>query len=281
MKKRSAFPLIFALIICLALSTFTTAIAAPLHDDPVVTVISGGAALETKIIPLEKLPGTTINDAGLTLPIAVSSDKGQFNGDGISVKGITGGAATVCFTIKSPGSGWTSAVHRWNGFSWEELPTVISTTEGGINPAACATIYYDGTYAVLMGYIEPQGKIVLQECANIEFIYPDVDWDWETDEITLMGGYIYPAIDEGSYVRYQLLNILPEDTVTGDLTAPGVVDYNYFEPFFGGLTSYAEFPEGTTLSSTVDWWDDNTFTVRFYFQNCYKDFDWPSDFMDA
>jgi hypothetical protein len=280
MLRKSSLVIAALFILSLLIGSFSTVQAAPLHDDPVVTVISGGAALETKIIPLEKLPGTTVNDTGLTLPIAVSSDKGQFNGDGIAVKGITGGAATVCFSIKSPGSGWTSAVHRWNGFSWEELPTVISTTEGGINPTACATIYFDGTYAVLMGYVEPQNKVVLKECANIEWIYPDFDWEFGSDEITLIGGYVYPAIAEGSHVRYQLLNIEPSGTVTGDLTAPGVVSYN-FDPGIDDLMSYVEFPEGTTLTSTVDWWRDNTFTVRFYFQDCYKDFNWPDDFEDA
>ncbi len=134
-------------------------------------------------------------------------------------------------------------------------------------------IYYDGTYAVLMGYKEPEDKKVMQECANIEFISLDIDWD--TDEITLVGGYVYPAITVGSNVRYQLLHIEPAGTVTGDLTAPGVVIIN-FDPGFGDVMSYVEFPEGTLLTSTVSW--ENTFIVRFYFANCYEDFNWPGDF---
>ncbi len=279
MNKRSVLALIFPMIVCSILSTFTTAFAAPLHDGPVVTVISGGTVLETKVIPLEKLPGTTVSDSGLTVPVASTSGKSQFGGDGIQVKGLTGGMASVCFTTKAPSSGWVSIVHRWTGFTWEEVPTTISTTEGGINPKACATIYYDGIYAVLIGYKPPSGEKVLQECANIEFIYPDLDWDWGSDEITLLGGYVYPGIDLGSNVRYQLLNVEPVGTITGDLTAPGVVVENYFDTALIGIVSIVEFPEGTTLTSTVDWWGENTFTVRFYFQNCYKDFNWPDDFI--
>jgi len=281
MHKKSMAILTALMVLCFLVGSFGTVKAAPLHDDPIITVISGGAALETKIIPLEKLPGTTISDSGLTTPIVVTSGKRQFGGDGIQVKGLTGGVASVCFTTKAPSSGWVSAVHRWTGFSWEEVSTVVSTTEGGINPSACATIYYDGTYAVLMGYKEPVGEKVTketQECANIDIIYPAYDWRWGSDEITLLGVYIYPAIEVGSNVRYQLLNILPEETVTGDLTAAGFVDYNYFELEFDGMASYAIFPDRPLLTSTVNWWDDNTFKVRFYFQNCYKDFDWPDDF---
>ena len=279
MNKKSSMIFSALMVLCFLVGSFGTATAAPLHDDPVITVISGGAILETKIIPIEKLPGTTVSDSGLTIPVASTSGKSQFGGDGIQVKGLTGGAASVCFTTKAPSSGWVSIVHRWTGFTWEEVPTTISTTEGGINPRACATIYYDGTYAVLMGYKPPSGEKVLQECANIEFIYPDLDWDWGSDEITIIGGYVYPAIEVGSHVRFQLLNIQPESTITGDLTAPGVVDHNYFEPELGGLTSYVDFPTDPVLVSTVDWWDENTFKVRFYFENCYKDFDWPEDFL--
>jgi hypothetical protein len=279
MLKKSSLVISALFLLSLLLGTFGAVQAAPLRDDPVVTVVSGAATLETKVIPLEQLPGISVNDSGLSLAEFSTSGMSQFGGDGVRVKGLLGSVASVCFTAKPASAGWTNTVHRWTGFTWEEVPTVVTTTEGGINPKACATIYYDGTYALLVGYTPPADKVVLQECANIEFIYPDFDWEWGSDEITLIGGYVFPAIDEGSYVRYQLLNIQPAGSITGDLTASGMVIYNYFEVELGGMTSYVEFPEGTTLTSTVDWWDDNTFTVRFYFSNCYKDFHWPDDFM--
>ena len=178
MNKKSLPVFSALLVLCFLFGSFGTATAAPLHDDPVVEVISGGAALETKIIPLEQLPGVTVSDAGLSQPEFSSSGMSQFGGDGVRVKGLLGSVASVCFTAKPPSAGWTNTVHRWTGFTWEEIPTVVSTTEGGINPKACATIYYNSTYALLIGYVEPDGKNAAAD---------QTDCGYDTSEWT--GGY--------------------------------------------------------------------------------------------
>jgi hypothetical protein len=278
MKKRSGLFIVIPIIVCLIFTSFTTAQAAPLQNDPVITVISGGSALQTTIIPLEQLPGSIAGSAGSILPGDSPKGEYQFSGDGIQVKGLNGGSALLCFTVEAPAAGWISTIHRWTGSTWESVETSTTVDEEGINPKACATIYFDGTFAVIMSYQAPEGK-VLKECANILSIGPDVNWNFGSDTIYIEGGYVYPGIDVGSKVRYQLLYINPKGTIIGDLSAEGVVVNNIsIGPGPTDFYSYVVFPEGTTLTNTADWWNESSFTVRFFFQGCYKDFHWPSDF---
>jgi len=281
MNKRSALPLMLSLIVCLLLSTFTTATAAPLHDDPVVKIISGGAALETKIIPLEQLPGVTVSDAGLSQPEFSSSDMSQFGGDGVRVKGLLGSVASVCFTAKPPSAGWTNTVHRWTGFTWEEIPTVVSTTEGGINPKACATVYYDGKYALLVGYKEPVSEKVtnsLPECTGVE-VHPGIGGHIP-NQIVIYNAAVYatPAYEDGTVVGLEILNVQPSDMFSGNLVGSGVVT-SRFDSMSGQWDYLVQYPETITFPSTGDWWSFSSFTMRYTFPNCYVDVGFP-DFLN-
>jgi hypothetical protein len=278
MKGRVLLAFSFILVLSMFFSTFGAAQAAPLQSDPVVTVISGAAGLKTTVIALENLPGSYVGSEGLTLPVNSPTGDMQFGGDGVQVSGLEGGSANACFATKPPAEGWSGKVYSFNGSKWVSVESTTTENEEGLFAKTCATIYHDGTYALIISYAPPANK-ALSECVNILSIGPDIDWNFGSDEIFVIGGWAYPGIAVGSHVRYQLLNIEPEGSITGDLSASGVVVENVVvgpgpEDFY----SYVEFPEGTTLTSTVDWWDENSFTVRFFFQNCYKDFQWPQEF---
>jgi hypothetical protein len=159
---------------------------------------------------------------------------------------------------------------------WVMLPTTITPKAESTDGVAASTIYSDGIYVLIISYATPEEKGV-KECVDIQFIYPDFNWVPGSDDIPLIGGYVYPAIPVGTSVRYELIHIYPDgDSITGDLSASGIVTENILED--GRLYSYVEFPEGTVVTSSYDWWTELSFTVRFYTMGCYKDFNWPSDF---
>jgi hypothetical protein len=276
-KKRAIFVLSVSLVLCLLLTTFSSAQASVLHDDPVVTVITGGTALTTTTIALEKLPGSYLGSDGLTLPVGGNPGEKQFGGDGILVTGLTGGSASLCFPAPSPRYGWHGVVSQWDGSKWIALATTTSESEEGINAKACATIYYDGTYALIMSYSTPANQ-AMSRCPNIDFIYPYYDeYRSETrDGWIITGGVVFPALPVGTSVTYRLLNIDPNN-LTGSLSASGVVVDNV-QVGPDEYYSEVEFPEGTAIYFPVEnsWWD-YTFTIRFVTTGCYVDFQYPSD----
>jgi hypothetical protein len=280
MHKKSLVLITTLCLLSLLFGSFGSVQAAPLHDDPVVMVISGGAALETKVIPMEELPGTSVSDSGLSVPAFSTSGMSQFGGDGVRVKGLIGSVASVCFTAKPTSAGWTNTVHRWTGFTWEEVPTVVTTTEGGINPRACATIYYDGTYALLVGYVKPvveKAAESLPECVDYQ-IYPGIDGS-RTDQMIVYNLIVHnPLIDAGTEIEVSMINIQPFGMFTGDLSRDSFPSVNLTDFESGRTFSFFQFEDEGVFPSNANW-RESSFTLRFTFPTCYVDWNY-SDLFD-
>lgn len=280
MKKRNLSLLIVAIIVCMLFSVFSTAKAAPLQAGAVVTPINGAISLQTKIVRLEDLPGTVMGSSGSYLPASSPTGDRQFYGDGIAVSGLTGGSASLCMNAPVSTSGWTGTLYKWTGSKWEKLATVNTDLPESTLASACSVIYSDGTYAMMMAYKEPP-KPVLTKCTNIDFIFPDLGDPHDGDEpdnfYYVEGGIVYPGLPVGTKVAYQLLNITPVGTLSGSLSASGIVVNNVIvDPDSGAFYSIVEFPADTAIYYSAAW-KDLSFTVRFFTQGCYFDFRYPDD----
>lgn len=277
MKRRAILVFSTIIVLCMLLSTFGVVKAAPLHNDPVVTVISGGENLKSTVVPFGNLPGIVVGDSGLILPINSPNGDMQFGGDGIQLSGLAGGSASVCFSMLPTRYGWSGIVYQYNGTKWVKLDTVVTESEEALDAKVCATVYSDGFYALILGFKEPikedKAKKQIKECTNITFIYPDLIEDEELPRLYIPGGFVYPSLPLGTKVTYELLNIDPPNSLTGPGTkASGIVIRGEFDPEIPNV----EFPKGTYLDYSSSPWNI-TFTVRFYTQGCYKDFHYPED----
>ena len=92
-----------------------------------------------------------------------------------------------------------------------------SRSRGRHSSTACAPIYGNGTFALIINFNEGKApNQVIHECTNIEFVSPDFNF-LEGDWIEIIGGYIYPSIPVGTIVTYEILNISPPDALDGAL----------------------------------------------------------------
>lgn len=274
MKKQIRVSIAILFVLTVLLSSTSYVIAAPLNGGPTISPSSGGGTAKLTTIPVSKLPGTEANEAGTIFPQGHASGDMMFSGSGVQVSGLVG-YASLGMPLANYAQGWTGSIHQWLNGAWVKLPTTITQDAESSDATASAAIYSNGIYVLIVEYKLPDEKVV-KECTDITFIYPDFDWEYGSDDIPLLGGYVVPAIPVGTTVRYELIHIHPAGAITGDLSATGVVVENI--PIGDGAYSIVEFPEGTILTSSDDWWSELTFTVRFYTMGCYKDFNWPSDF---
>ncbi|MEA5077826.1 MAG: hypothetical protein VB013_04575 [Anaerolineaceae bacterium] len=282
MRKKGLFLVVFFVVISLLLSAFSAVKASPLQDQGTVTLLSGGTSMQTKTIRMEELPGTVVGNSGLFLPVNNPSGEIQFNGDGIQISGLAGGSASVCFNTLASSSGWVSAIYRWTGEKWNKLDTTQSNYAESNQAKACSTVDSDGTYALLMSYTFKDVEI--KKCKNIEFIYPFLGEPKEGEDpdnfFYVEGGVVYPGLPLGTRVTYQLININPKGSLTGSLKASGYVTNNIvLDPATGVFYSEVVFPKNTIVyySPEKSIWKDISFTVRFFTQGCYFDFDYPDD----
>jgi hypothetical protein len=263
-------------VVCLLLGSINPVHAAPVADNPVVTPVTEGSSFTTTIISLEALPGTLKNEAGGVYPVSVPDGSMQFSGDGIKVSSLVG-TAKVCFATKSPSSGWSGTVYQYLGNDWVALDSTTSENSEGLDAQACATIYRDGVFALVLGYTKPDNK-VMGECTDIEIIYPYFTEDEVLPRLYILGGVAYPGLPIGTKVTYSLINITPAGSLSGSLKASGEVINNVFNP--GDPTEFysvVSFPEGTYVDYQDGLFSDIRFTVRFYTPGCYKDFHYPDD----
>lgn len=274
MKKQIRVSIATLFVLTILLSSTSYVMAAPLNGGPSISPSSGGGTATLTNIPVSKLPGTEANAAGTLFPQGHSNGDMMFSGSGVQVSDLVG-YATLSLPLASFAQGWTGYIYQWLNESWVKLPTTVTQDVESSNGTASATIYSNGIYALIVTYKLPDEKVI-KECVDITFIYPDFDWEFGSDDIQLIGGYVVPAIPVDTTVRYELIHIQPAGAITGDLSATGIVVENI--SIGDGAYSYVEFPEGTILTSSYDWWSELSFTVRFYTMGCYKDFDWPADF---
>jgi hypothetical protein len=270
-----------ALVLTLLLGSFRVAKADP-GDFPVVTPVSGDKVFSIKFEPLSSLPGTSESDH-LFVPVGFPIGEVQFDGTGITVKGLDYGKATLCYSIRSIEikQGWGGKVGVWNGTKWVLLPTTFTTPEEALNSTACATITGSGTYAFFKWIADttliPEGPTEgpigpRTECGfnfgTFRAQYPNT-WGtggYNPSTRTFSLWFFSSQMPVGVPVTYSISGVTPDGAITGDLVGSTNVAVNY------GYTS-ALFPAIVMWSSGTE----PSFYAHLVFPtlHCYQDLYFP------
>jgi hypothetical protein len=268
-----AFKYGFSLMIVLTLLlTATGAVfAAPLTDGPVVTSLTGAGTFTTALVSPADLPGTVVNSAGIVLPAGFNEGEVQFSGDGIKVSGLNG-SATLCMPLADFQYGWHGSVYQWLSGKWTALPTTTTELAESSAASACAVIYSDGTYALLVSYKEPARPKLVEACTirikNGVFTSNDVRGEVGLDTARLMSDFDVSIFPVGARFKYKVINRDPAVTLGGDLS--GYITVVSSELSHGSSLVDFTFADGTAVTYTGE--ETPSFIVRVYLPGCYSDF---------
>jgi hypothetical protein len=258
----------FILVLTLLLTATGSAIAAPLADGPVVKPLTGSDAFTTVTISPASLPGTTVNSVGTIVPAGFSTGEKQFDGDGIKVSGMMG-SASACFPLAKYQFGWSGSVYQWVNGKWTVLPTTITPIAESANATACATIYADGIYALLVSYHEPAGSI---GACSMRFLSGVVGDDTTPGELDMYGVLMLLQADaakfhDGMTFKYKVINNDLSIPLSGDLS--GYLTLFYVSGNSSSALLEFEFAEGTTITYSGEGMPNGS--VRIYLGSCYLD----------
>lgn len=198
MKK--AFSL--AIVLSLLVLSFGT-VSASTGPKPVVTPVSGDQDFTVTYLAIGQLPGSTGGVEGMYLPTGYANGEKQFESMGVAVSGFSYGSATACFPIKGITKGWGGQVGNWDGSQWKLLETTISTPAESEYSYACATIYGNGTYALISWIADASLLTNAGSSSNCDF------------KITNLGNIMTSMVWDGDYFTASLVGIGFEST--GDL----------------------------------------------------------------
>jgi len=264
MKRVFSLVIVFSLIML----TFGT-VSANSGPKPVVTPVTGDQNFSVIYLPIGKLPGSTGGYEGMYYPAGFSNGEKQFEGMGVEISGLTYGSAKACFPIKGITKGWGGQVGQWNGSKWVLLATNITTPDESDYSYACATIYGDGTYALLSWIADisllPGNGSMSSTCGfgitNLGNIMSDMVWDGDNFTATLIGiGFQSTGDLAGMPVTVTFLSAKPAGSygVTG--TGSGTIggeDGGYVVWFDSGLSMF-------NMTGT-----NSSYTYRIDFGDCY------------
>ena len=287
MKKTVLLFLSLTLALSLVLVHFSPVLAFD-WQAPVVTPISGDKEFTTIVTAPAALPGIVAGENGITLPAGFPAGTAQFGGDGVVVKGFTDGSASACFSMPPARSEWVGSIRQWNGTKWVKLPT--SVTEGDVesnSASACATIYSDGTYALIMGYTgAPEAKGLPVCSADLRI----TGWGYTYNNNNPYGKFaqsifflhLSVSLPEGTPVSYTIFNFSPPDALQGALHRSATSSTK--SPYIGSwvefptsLDAWKTFPLTEYIISDQDF-GTIPFTFRITLPDCYKDFPNPFHF---
>jgi hypothetical protein len=248
------------LVLTLLLTSFSIA-KADSNDDPVVTPVSGDMEFQTEIVPLTNLPGTTeLNQ--MLVPVGFPTNEAQFGGNGVLVKSMDSGKATLCYFIRSIElkQGWGGKIGIWNGTKWNLFATSITIPDEGSYSTACTNIYGSGTYAFIKYIVDRSLLPTKPECS---FTITPAFWPNAPVFNAFLSiapqNLVFSAIIPSNYppvgtpVFYRVLNFSPAGSVFG--TMSGTVQHGiYGAPFadfidlhvnlldFESASLYVEYP---------------------------------------
>jgi hypothetical protein len=211
----------FLVVAAMVLGSFGTAKADSI-DNPTVTPVSGDKVFTTEVIPVPNLPGTTLLDQKY-IPVGFKAGEVQFGGNGVLVKGMDFGKATVCYSIREAevNQGWGGKVGMWNGTKWVLLPTTLTTPDEAVFGTACATITGSGTYAFIKMIVD--AKLLptsLPECTFGIGVYIST-YDFENSWFSFQLPLDTPL---GTIISYQVLSVNPTNGFSGPFTGSVVMD---------------------------------------------------------
>jgi len=258
----------FSLIIVLSLLVLSFGtVSASSGPKPVVAPVSGDQVFTVTYLPISQLPGSTGGGENKFLPVGYESGEKQFEGMGIVVSGFTYGSATACFPIKGITKGWGGQVARWDGSRWSLYETRISTPAESEYSYACATIYGDGTYALLSWIADvsllPGNGSDSSTCdfkiTNFGNIMSDMIWDGDNFTAALIGvGFQSTGDLVGLPVTVTFLSAQPAGSygVTGSGSGTLIGgDGGYTVWFDSGLPMFNMTGSNTSYTYRIDFGD--------------------------
>ncbi len=289
--KKTAFILLSLVLVAGLLLSNTGKVQAFDWTPPVVTPVFGDSEFSATPSAISSLPGIAPNDNGLILPVGFPEGTAQFGGDAVVVKDLTQGSiAKVCFSMPPKRTEWAGSIHQWDGSKWAKLATTINY--GDVESSAgtaCAEIYGDGAYALIMGYTgkpEPKGLPICSESVTIKgwFMigqgpYPDRAFVPDKTLSLIMWLVISGEYPIGTPVTYQILNVTPPGSLGGKLTQSSQVSeiiptWGSQIIFFNQLVDIDTFPNEEWIYGDNVVWNSNI-TMRLIFPNCYVDLSDP------
>ncbi|MPM60289.1 hypothetical protein SDC9_107140 [bioreactor metagenome] len=180
-----------------------------------VTPVTGDSSFTVSPVAVLQLPGQTTTASGLVVPSGFPAGEKQFEGNGVTVSGLSYGTAKACFPISALNQGWGGKVGYWDGSVWKLLDTTISTPAEGTFSWACANISNNGTYALITWVVDASKLVVtktkLPECSFAgEYSFND-NYGYVTSESGLYIGIDTPEIVPlGSTVTYKIIQVDPD-----------------------------------------------------------------------
>jgi hypothetical protein len=226
--KKSMLIFITALIVA---SFFLTAFLAPKTEtdwpDPTASAITGDTVFSLKIIPPTSLPGTYLGNGGMILPSGFPEGEVQFGGKGLSLLDVSDGTEQVCFSLPTYSFGWRGNVYEWNGSKWVKFETSTTFGKDGAIPLACAKVFGNGTYALLINF-DPKLAPVVEKAVSEQCI-SDMDvseMEWGSTRVFSVGarftGAFQPEI--GSTFTWKVVSTSPSGFFTPTSGTGTVVD---------------------------------------------------------
>lgn len=300
MKRFCLLLLSLCLIFSLVPLNTASAITAPVPVNPpstwgppVITPLTGDKDFTVKSLdPISLAFGTVKTGNDLVVPAGFPLGEKQFGGDVAQVTDFDAGTARACFSLPTYRYGWKGGIFQWDGSRWKSIPSTLTEGIEGGAATVCATINGNGTYALIIGFSQPEKPVSsLPVCSadftagTITILVEDESETTETIAIILM--FINQPFPQGTRISYNIIDVYPAGVLSGALHQTGSVfnDMSSLSMIVflspddlqelidsGGLPTYIP-PSYTHLTfHHVEGWEDMFFTVRVTTPTCYKDF---------
>lgn len=261
MKRLIVFLMASVMVFSFVLASFSTAEASSGWTNPTVTPLSGDIDFTTKILAPSNAPGTILAANGLIYPIGIDEGDRQFGGEILSVSGMDFGAATACFSFPTYSYGWRGSVSKWDGTKWIELVTNVNDGKEG-TPSACATIYTNGTYGLLIGFDQALAPVKSESCAQ-DLRYTSMSWDDSPGDGYLYSiGLVFTGSNQptvGDPFTWAISNQTPSSDYLTPVSGSGTVDPDWADdPYIVISDLFFSGPQA-----------DHSFTLRVYTPECH------------
>jgi hypothetical protein len=254
-------------IACALLMITIGSVSANSGPKPVVTPLSGDQDFTVTYLNINQMPGSVLNSDGTPLPTGFASGEKQFEGWGAVVSGFRYGSASACFPISGISKGWGGQVGQWNGSKWVLLATTITTPAESEISYACATIYGDGTYALLSWIADASlltNATTSSTCdfdiSNLGNIMTDMTWEGDFFNASLIGIEFNSTGDlAGLPAAVSLLSASPTEsygvTGTGSGTISSSGEGSYLIWFASGLPMFNHTDVNSSYTYHIDFGD--------------------------
>lgn len=241
MKKLVPFVIVLTLM-----SSFLMAFRLPSANtpaDPTVKAISGDMDFTATVVLPSSLDGAVASGESKVYPFGYTDGSMQFVGKAVVISGVSGGSESVCFSFDDYNYGWRGSVYEWTGSTWQSISTTLIEGEDGTATRACATVFGNGTYALLAYYSvadapTKSGTITVPGC-TMDVTLEGYGYDGP-DGGTIRLLVAFPGIENGVTYDWEVTSAYPEDTMTS-LPASG----SYFVTFGDVVTDdlpYTSYP---------------------------------------